>query len=92
MKFKFDNEKIFASAAKLGISVKTNSSNPGIFYEEQGCKKELMMEDLFTPNHQPKHLEQYTFENFSFEYDPSSSIIIGNIKKTFSKNETVRAA
>ncbi|MDF4200398.1 hypothetical protein [Bacillus subtilis] len=90
MKFKFDNGKIFASAEKLGIDVKKDLLNPGIFVESsEGEKKELTMDDLFSPNHE--YQEQF-FLNFHITFKDTSGVHIKNTKKSFSNNETVRAA
>ncbi|MDV2631155.1 MULTISPECIES: hypothetical protein [Bacillus] len=91
MKFKFDNDKIFASAQKLGIDVSKDSLNPGIFVESGGERKELTMDDLFSPNHYPEYQEQFFF-NFPVTFKDTTSVHIKNTKKSFSNNETVRAA
>ncbi|MGM7720595.1 hypothetical protein [Metabacillus sp. Hm71] len=48
MEFKFELDKIINSAKELGVEVKLNSNNPGVFItDKDGNTKKAEFEDIF---------------------------------------------
>ncbi|MGG3800643.1 hypothetical protein [Metabacillus fastidiosus] len=47
MEFQFNEIKFLEKADKLGIKVKVNSNNPGVFSVQDGKRREVILEELF---------------------------------------------